>query len=198
MTLHLGRRKAREALSRLKLVRVGKPFNVLLFEAFAAKIRESFLDIISETELVQYDPPPVESLDASLLTKSLNLDVGGHILGVTEVDLLDRSSDDFWNFMFGGKDNSNDVAVVSTKRLQGRSSDVATARLLKVALHEIGHNFGLMHHYGQARAADGGYCPMTKGDFNRFGERGYVRAIIDTRGFRFCRNCERFLQANYA
>jgi len=198
VTLHLGRKKAREALSRLKLVRVGGPFPLPLFEAFADKIRESFLDIIDETEIVQYDPPPVESMDASLLTQSLNFEVGGHILGVTEADLLDRSSGDFWGFMFGGKDNSNDVAVVSTRRLHGRSSDVAAARLLKVALHEIGHNFGLLHHYGDEKAADGSYCPMTKGDFNRFGERGYVRAIIDTRGFRFCRNCERFLQANYA
>ena len=39
---------------------------------------------------------------------------------------------------------------------------------------------------------------MTKGDFNRFGERAYVRAVIDARGFRFCRGCETFLRERYA
>ena len=70
--------------------------------------------------------------------------------------------------------------------------------LLKVALHELGHNFGLLHHYGHDKAEDGAYCPMTKGDFNRFGERAYVRAVIDARGFRFCRGCETFLRERYA
>ncbi len=128
--------------------------------------------------------------------------MGGHILGVTGADLYDSSRDDFFSFMFGGKDNSNDVAVVSTRRLQGDGAEVspelAGARLLKVAIHELGHNFGLLHHYGHDKADDGAYCPMTKGDFNRFGERAYVRAVIDARGFRFCRGCETFLRERYA
>lgn len=192
----------RDALASLKLVRIGEPISRGSLESFADKIVDSFLFLIQRVSFVQYDPPPFEEIEARLLTRSLHAEVGGHILGVTGADLLDSSSDDFFRFMFGGKDNSNDVAVVSTRRLVGDgaavSSELAGARLLKVAIHELGHNFGLLHHYGHDKADDGAYCPMTKGDFNRFGERGYVRAVIDARGLRFCRGCETFLRERYA
>lgn len=198
MSFTLGTKAARHALAKLKLVRVGAPIDLRALEAFAEKIRQSFYNIIRDVELVQYDPPPFETIETELLTRSLALEVGGHILGVTGADLVDRSGGDFFTFMFGGKDNSNHVAVVSTRRLHGRNSEISGARLLKVALHELGHNFGLLHHYSLHKAEDGSYCPMTKGDFNRFGERGYVRAVIDARGFRFCRTCEAFLHGRYA
>jgi predicted Zn-dependent protease len=192
----------RDALASLKLVRVGDPISDSTLRSFAEAIVESFVHLIHEVALVQYDPPPFEAIEARLLTRSLDEEVGGHILGVTGADLYDSARDDFFSFMFGGKDNSNDVAVVSTRRLQGDGGEVspelAGARLLKVALHELGHNFGLLHHYGHDKAEDGAYCPMTKGDFNRFGERAYVRAVIDARGFRFCRGCETFLRERYA
>jgi predicted Zn-dependent protease len=191
-----------DALSSLKLVRIGEPISQASLASFAEKIVESFLHLIRHVALVQYDPPPFEAIEARLLTRSLDAEVGGHILGVTGADLVDSSGDAFFRFMFGGKDNSNDVAVVSTRRLVGDggevSSELAGARLLKVAIHELGHNFGLLHHYGHDKADDGAYCPMTKGDFNRFGERGYVRAVIDARGFRFCRSCETFLRERHA
>jgi predicted Zn-dependent protease len=200
---HGDRRSAnREALASLKLVRIGDPISKPSLSSFADKIVEAFCHLIHEVALVQYDPPPFEAIEARLLTRSLDEEVGGHILGVTQADLYDSSCDDFFSFMFGGKDNSNDVAVVSTRRLQADGGEVpaelAGARLLKVALHELGHNFGLLHHYGHDKADDGAYCPMTKGDFNRFGERAYVRAVIDARGFRFCRGCETFLRERYA
>lgn len=191
-----------DALSSLKLVRIGEPISQASLQSFAEKIVESFLYLIRDIALVQYDPPPFDAIEARLLTRSLDAEVGGHILGVTGADLVDSSGDEFFPFMFGGKDNSNDVAVVSTRRLVGDggevSSELAGARLLKVAIHELGHNFGLLHHYGHDKADDGAYCPMTKGDFNRFGEHGYVRAVIDARGFRFCRGCETFLRERYA
>jgi predicted Zn-dependent protease len=200
---HGDRRSAnRDALASLKLVRIGDPISQSSLQSFAAKIVDSFLDLIRNVAFVQYDPPPFDAIEARLLTRSLDEEVGGHILGVTGADLYDSSCDDFFSFMFGGKDNSNDVAVVSIKRLVGDGAEVspelAGARLLKVALHELGHNFGLLHHYGHEKADDGAYCPMTKGDFNRFGERAYVRAVIDARGFRFCRGCETFLRERYA
>jgi predicted Zn-dependent protease len=190
------------ALASLKLVRIGESIPSSSLHAFAETLVESFLHLIRNVVFVQYDPPPFEAIEARLLTHALDEEVGGHILGVTGADLYDSSCDDFFHFMFGGKDNSNDVAVVSTRRLQGEGSEVAPAlagaRLLKVAIHELGHNFGLLHHYGHDKADDGAYCPMTKGDFNRFGERAYVRAVIDARGFRFCRGCETFLRERYA
>ena len=191
-----------DALASLKLVRINTPISDSSLRSFADKIVDAFCHLIHEVAVVQYDPPPFEAIEARLLTRSLAEEVGGHILGVTGADLYDSSGDDFFHFMFGGKDNSNDVAVVSTRRLQGDGGDIpaelAGARLLKVALHELGHNFGLLHHYGHDKAEDGAYCPMTKGDFNRFGERAYVRAVIDARGFRFCRGCETFLRERYA
>jgi predicted Zn-dependent protease len=202
MTLGERRSANRDALASLKLVRIGDPLSESSLHAFAEQIVASFLDLIHHVALIQYDPPPFEAIEARLLTRSLDEEVGGHILGVTGADLFDSSCDDFFSFMFGGKDNSNDVAVVSTRRLQGDGAEVppelAGARLLKVAIHELGHNFGLLHHYGHDKADDGAYCPMTKGDFNRFGERAYVRAVIDARGFRFCRGCETFLRERYA
>jgi hypothetical protein len=202
MTLGDRRSANRDALASLKLVRIGDPISQSSLATFAEKIVESFLLLIHDVSLVQYDPPPFDSIEARLLTRSLDEEVGGHILGVTGADLVDSSGDDFFSFMFGGKDNSNDVAVVSTRRLRRdgaeASPELAGARLLKVAIHELGHNFGLLHHYGHDKADDGAYCPMTKGDFNRFGEHGYLRAVIDARGFRFCRGCETFLRERYA
>jgi hypothetical protein len=35
---------------------------------------------------------------------------------------------------------------------------------------------------------------MSKGDFNRHGEVSYLRMVIDSRGYRFCSGCRRFLE----
>ncbi|MGB5816017.1 MAG: hypothetical protein WBG67_18410 [Thermoanaerobaculia bacterium] len=184
----------RKGLSTLKLVRIGEPLSWLELESMASRIREAFRDVVSRFQLLEYQPPKVEQIEAGLLTQALEEDFGGHILGITDADLLDRSVPDFFNFVFGCKDNRNHVAVVSTHRIQSRDPSRSLARLLKVSLHELGHNFGLVHHYSYEPAVDGRYCPMTKGDFNRHGERSYVRSVIDARGFHFCDNCRRFLR----
>jgi hypothetical protein len=71
------------------------------------------------------------------------------------------------------------------------------ARILKISLHEIGHNFGLTDHASYRTAPDGSLCPMSRGEFNRFGYRGYVRVIVDGRGVRFCEECTHFLNTVY-
>ena len=38
---------------------------------------------------------------------------------------------------------------------------------------------------------------MSRGEFNKFGTAGYVRAIIDGRGQMFCDECTYFLQQVY-
>lgn len=181
-------------LSQLKLVRLGRPINRSEHAALAARIREAFRGFVKSISLIDYEQPEVEAIEADLLTQDLDQRLGGHILGITSADLLDRSATDFFRFMFGCKDNRNHVAVVSTRRIISDDPTRSITRLLKVGLHELGHNFGLVHHYSFERTGDGGYCPMTKGDYNRHGERSYKRSVIDARGFRFCEACRRFLR----
>jgi predicted Zn-dependent protease len=181
-------------LSNLKLVRIGKPIRRTELDALSSRIREAFAGRLRTVETLDYDSPNVDEIEADLLTQALDLEVGGHILGITDADLLDASASEFFRFMFGCKDNRNHVAVVSTRRIASRDPARSIARLLKVGLHELGHNFGLVHHYAFVPAAGGGYCPMTKGDYNRHGERSYMRAVIDARGYRFCNGCRKFLR----
>ncbi len=181
-------------LARLKLVRIGRPVRRAALGAIAARIREAFGGALRELELIDYEPPAVERIEAGLLTRALDEELGGHILGITAADLVDTGSEELFNFMFGCKDDSNQVALVSTRRIGHRQEGRWLGRLLKVALHELGHNFGLVHHYSFAAALEGGCCPMSKGDYNRHGERSYVRSVIDARGFHFCDDCRRFLR----
>lgn len=179
---------------RLNLVRIGRPMSARRLRRLGRRLGQAFGSLIGRTEVVDIEAPPVDSIDAALLTGTLDATVGGMILGVTDVDLTDGAGDDFFSFMFGGKDDRNRVAVVSTCRLGGRRRQTAFERTVKVALHEMGHNFGLGHHYAFVRAPDGAYCPMSKGDYNRYGERGYVRAVIDARGGLFCPTCRETMQ----
>ena len=179
----------------LKLVRIGRSVSRPLILSLRERIDRAFSSAITRTDIVDYDAPVVDEIEAGLLTRALEDEIGGHILGVTDADLHDNDPRDASQFMFGGKDNRNDVAIVSTHRLGSRDPEVSVARALKVGLHELGHNFGLVHHY-RARRGGGGLCPMTKGDFNRFGERAYVRAVIDQRGMGFCEACRRVIAAH--
>ncbi len=92
------------------------------------------------------------------------------------------------------------MAVVSTKKLipgemdSSRNYNLFIDRTLKVSLHEVGHNLGLIDHGSYATTRDGSLCPMSKGEFNKFGYWGYVRAIIDGRGLQFCDACSHFLE----
>lgn len=181
-------------LSQLTLVRIGGALSVAAAETLAQRIAQAFAGIVESCRIVDLDPPPVERIEAALLTRVLEEEVGGHVLGVTDADLVDLSGQDFWSFLFGGKDRRNNVAVVSTRRLSGDDAEQTAGRLAKVSLHELGHNFGLLHHYAFEQAAGGGYCPMSKGDFNRHGEVSYLRSVVDARGFLFCGACRRFLR----
>jgi hypothetical protein len=103
----------------------------------------------------------------------------------------------------GGKNPKNDVAVVSTNKLSPpqiqseKDYDLYLYRTLKVSLHELGHNFGLTDHASFRKTRDGTLCPMSRGEFNKFGYRGYVRVVIDGRGLHFCEECTSFLSGIY-
>ncbi len=180
--------------SKLKVVRIGRPIDAPAAEAVGKRLLSALRGVVEQLEIVQYEPPAVDRIEASLLSQALDEQVGGHILGITDIDLLDSSGDDFFKFMFGCKDSRNDVAVVSTHRLGSSKPRRSLARLMKVGLHEVGHNFGLVHHYSFQRTDGSRCCPMSKGTYNRHGERSYVRSVIDSRGLQFCGECRSFLR----
>ena len=187
----------------LNIVRVGNNITFSSLKEIGGKILEVFKGIIKEFQLLHHDSPIVSQIDALLLTTILNEEIGGHILGITDVNLTTSDDNEFYNSIIGGKNPQNDVAVVSTKKLAPAEmtsfSDykLFISRTLKVSLHEIGHNFGLTDHGSYKVARDGSLCPMSKGEFNKFGYWGYVRAIIDGRGMSFCDECTQFLKEIY-
>ena len=188
----------------INIVRIGSSITYSSLKEIGTTILGSFKGIIDEYSLAHHDTPMVDSIDALLLTKILHEEIGGHILGITDADLKTNDEDTFYNCIIGGKNPQNDVAVVSTKKLSpdeihsNEDYDLFIDRTIKVSLHEVGHNLGLLDHGSYKRTLDGSLCPMSKGEFNRFGYLGYVRAIIDGRGLDFCEECTSFLKKVYS
>lgn len=189
--------------SKLNIVRIGSYITYSSLKQIGTGILNSFRGVIDEVELSHHDSPVVESIDALLLTMILDQEYGGHTLGITDADLKTTDDDEFYNSILGGKNPKNDVAVVSTNKLTPMKIATDTEyelfldRTLKVSLHEVGHNFGLTDHAAYQPASDGLLCPMSRGEFNKFGYRGYVKVIIDGRGPTFCDDCIDFLENVY-
>ena len=189
--------------SKLNLVRIGSDITYSSLKKIARALMISFHGIIGEIDLAHHDSPMIDSIDAQLLTLILGEEYIGNTLGITDADLKINDGDDFYNSILGGKNPNNDVAVVSTRKLAPSNMiseaeiDLFIDRTTKVALHEVGHNFGLTDHASYQPAADGSLCPMSRGEFNKFGYRGYVRAIVDGRGLSFCEECRHFLRSVY-
>jgi predicted Zn-dependent protease len=189
--------------SKLNITRVGSNITFSSLKKIGAGILSSFQGLIRDFELRHHDAPVTGSIDALLLTMVLHAEYGGHTLGITDADLKTSDRDEFFSTIIGGKNPRNDVAVVSTRKLAppqiSTDSDyeLFIGRTLKVSLHEIGHNFGLTDHAAYRRAPDGALCPMSRGEFNKFGYKGYVEAVVDGRGFRFCAECADFLKQAY-
>ncbi len=190
-------------ITKLNIVRIGSYITYSSLKKIAEGVLDSFRGIIKETNLSHHDSPVVESIDAQLLTMILDEEYSGPTLGITDADLKTEDDDAFYNSILGGKNPNNDVAVVSTHKLtplnmdSDRDYELFINRTLKVSLHEVGHNFGLMDHASYRLARDGLLCPMSRGEFNKFGYRGYVKVIIDGRGAIFCDECIDFLTSVY-
>ena len=190
-------------ISKLNVVRIGSDITYSSLKKIGSGILESFRGLIKEVDFSHHDSPVVESIDAQLLTMILDEEYAGHTLGITDADLKTEDDDEFYNSILGGKNPKNDVAVVSTNKLtpQNLNTDreygLFIDRTLKVSLHEVGHNFGLTDHASYQPARNGLLCPMSRGEFNKFGYRGYVKVIIDGRGKNFCDECIHFLKSVY-
>lgn len=188
---------------KLNLIRIGAHMTYSSLQKIGDGILGSFQGIINQINLTHHNVPIMDSIDAQLLTMVLDEEYHGHILGITDADLRTTDDDMFYNSIIGGKNPKNDVAVVSTCKLipehltTEKEYERFIGRLLKVSLHEIGHNLGLTDHASYRTAPDGALCPMSRGEFNRFGYRGYVRVIVDGRGVRFCEECTHFLNTVY-
>jgi len=190
-------------ISELNIVRIGSDITYSSLKKIGSGILGSFFGIIKKVNFSHHDSPVVESIDARLLTMILDEEYAGHTLGITDADLKTEDEDEFYNSILGGKNPKNDVAVVSTNKLtpekidSDREYDLFVDRTLKVSLHEVGHNFGLTDHASYQPAPNGLLCPMSRGDFNKFGYRGYVKVIVDGRGRNFCDECIYFLKSVY-
>lgn len=191
-------------ITRLNIVRIGSYITYSSLNKIADGILDSFRGIIKEANLSHHDSPVVESIDAQLLTMILDEEYNGPTLGITDADLKTEDDDAFYNSILGGKNPKNDVAVVSTHKLTPPNLDTEknyelfVDRTLKVSLHEVGHNFGLTDHASYQQANNGLLCPMSRGEINKFGYRGYVKIIVDGRGRQFCDECTDFLTGVYA
>jgi predicted Zn-dependent protease len=190
-------------INKLNIVRVGSNITFSSLKKIGAGILESFRDFIKEVNVSHHESPVVESIDAQLLTMILDEEYSGHTLGITDADLKTEDEDEFYSSILGGKNPKNDVAVVSTNKLAPEhlnsdlEYDLFIDRTLKVSLHEVGHNLGLTDHAAYRPASKGRLCPMSRGEFNKFGYRGYVKVIVDGRGRNFCDECIHFLKSVY-
>lgn len=190
-------------VSILNIVRIGSYITYSSLKKIGDGVLESFSGMIGGIKLSHHNSPVVDSIDANLLTMILDEEYGGHTLGITDADLKTEDEDEFYNSILGGKNPKNDIAVVSTKKLtpqridSDQEYDLFIDRTLKVSLHEVGHNFGLTDHASFKLAKDGFLCPMSRGEFNKFGYRGYVKVVIDGRGLNFCDECVDFLRILY-
>ncbi|MBC7119393.1 MAG: archaemetzincin family Zn-dependent metalloprotease [Methanobacteriaceae archaeon] len=63
------------------------------------------------------------------------------VLGVTDVDLYAPHL----NFVFGEAESPGRFAIISTYRLRHLNKRIFIERVLKEAIHELGHTFGLAH-----------------------------------------------------
>jgi archaemetzincin len=99
---------------------------------------------------------------------------GDKVLGVTEMDLYSGNL----NFQFGQAEMSGKAAVISLARLKGEK-EIYHKRVLKEAVHELGHTFGIDH------CEDSETCVM------RFSN---CLAETDMKEEAFCGDCNKLLE----
>lgn len=71
-----------------------------------------------------------------------------HLYNAEETTLLITSEDIYaqsMNFVFGEAEIRGKRAIISYHRLQSQNEEIFKQRVLKEAVHELGHVFGLLH-----------------------------------------------------
>ena len=82
-----------------------------------------------------------EQYRAELLLKAAREAAAGRVLGVTDQDLYAEGL----NFVLGMAERPGRAAVITLARLYSRDAARFEARMLKEAVHELGHTLGLDH-----------------------------------------------------
>ncbi|MGD9250626.1 MAG: hypothetical protein PVG19_05355, partial [Desulfobacterales bacterium] len=71
----------------LHIVRAGSDITYSSLKVIGNRILDSFRGTIQEFKLTRHKAPVVDSIDAYFLTKVLDQEYGGHVLGITDADL---------------------------------------------------------------------------------------------------------------
>lgn len=100
------------------------------------------VELLESIELIDsaYNPRREQYLSNSFLARVKKVP-GDHVLGVTDVDLYTPDL----NFVFGQAELPGKAAVISIVRLHSSNKELFHSRMVKEAVHEIGHTLGLRH-----------------------------------------------------
>lgn len=150
-----------------------------IFDTFQTKTRRKELDINLD---VVFDPGRGQYNSSLILQQLITKPPpdADKILGVLDVDLFIP----ILTFVFGEAQLKGIGAVVSTQRLHNRfyglpeNREITGERLLKEAVHELGHTFGLVH-CSQPR------CVMNSSTYAE---------NIDQKSAEFCPLCQRSIK----
>ena len=190
--------------ARLNIVRISCDIIPSGMKSIKHGVAEAFNDTIGEINILIDDSPYFSSIDAFFITMVIANDYPGNSLGITDANLKTKDEDAVYNTLLGGKNPNNDSAVISTKWLAppkiefDNEWELYLSRIIKEVIHEAGHNYGLIDHQPNEMASDGNLCPMSRGDkFKNYDIPGYVKYVVDRRGFRFCEDCGNFIKNIY-
>jgi len=168
----------------IQLVAVGDEVRRPMLEILAADVRRAAgVACIAADRYLNpakaFDPIRRQYHSTKILSDMVGFGDGSRVLGVTEYDLFVP----ILTYVFGEAQWPGRYAVVSIHRLReefyGLPPDEAVlrARLLKEALHEIGHTFGLRH------CADW-RCAMAS---------AHAVELLDVKEPQFCGACRAFI-----
>jgi archaemetzincin len=134
----------------------------------------STVEILEPISIIQtaFNPGRNQYLASKFLSQ-VKKTQGDHILGVTEVDLYTPDL----NFVFGQAQLPGKAAVISLNRLHTNDHSLFRSRMVKEAVHELGHTLGLRH------------CPDIHCVMH------FSNSLMDTdiKAGTFCENCQKIL-----